>query len=119
METKTAVDKQVRFQGRPSAVIEVRRCAVESFSGVSKKSGRRETFHKLVIGGECIGDGSPIICDQFLPEGATQENTQLPFVRGDVIAVEIASCSTKQGIRNCGFTNVELLSSSVKGAAKN
>jgi len=108
--------------GKPSCTVEVRRCEVETFTGMSKKTGRRETYHKLVVGCEALGGGQPVILEQFLPDGATKENTVLPFVKGDVATFALITLTQQKGVYCGSFAESEIQTPSpsrAKVAGKN
>jgi len=87
--------------------VEVRRCEIETFTGVSKKTGVRQQYHVLSVGCEILNDGSPLVLRQFLPDGATAANTKLPFSKGEKIEFQLKALTTKAGVMQGDFVNAE------------
>jgi hypothetical protein len=104
---------------RPTVEVEVRKCQVREWSGVSKKTGMRQVYHVLEIGAECVADGAPIILSQFLPDGATVQNTVIPFTKGDHVRFVLNSLQERGGVLNARFTQAEILKTAYDQVKKN
>jgi len=96
--------------------VEVRKVGVDVIRFQSKKTGRAETFTKLTAGCEDV-EGSAVIVSMALPDGATRENTKLPFMRGDKVRFYVSELRTISGIPQARSAEFELLKSVPKGQA--
>lgn len=92
---------------RPNCSVEVRRVAVETISYQSKKTGRKESFTKLTVGAEILGSGEAVTLSMPLPDGATKENTKVPFKKGDFLAVVLDDLTHRAGVYSGRFSEYE------------